>query len=114
MVFPYATADLTVSASIDAYVIAAGVAAEVALLDLGWPVTLESCVFGDCKNQCINTQIATAAGGGRVYVFIKTIWSGRDEWDVFNWDGASWSWPQQKDGEYTGICTTGDIKTTPP
>jgi hypothetical protein len=75
---------------------------------------MEACLFGDCKNQCFDPQVETSAGGGRAYLFIKTIWSDQDEWDVFNWDGASWLWPAASvDDNYKGFCT-GAVDTGPP
>jgi hypothetical protein len=108
MLNPFAKADLTIKAAVDAYVVKAGVAANINLLTLGLPVTLDSCIWGDCTNQCINTQISTKAGGGRVYAFISidvVIYSDEFEFDIFNWAGAEWVWPKPKDDEYTGKCT---------
>lgn len=114
MISPYAKADLAMEAAIDAYVVKAGIGAEVELLSINLPVTMEACLFGDCANQCFDPQVETSAGGGRAYLFIKTIWSDQDEWDVFNWDGASWLWPAAAaDDSYKGFCT-GAVDTGPP
>lgn len=112
MASPYAKADLAVEVAIDLWVVKAGVSAEINLVKIGLPVVVEACIWGDCSNLCINTQLSTSAGGGRIFMFIKTVWSEADEWDILTWGGANYVWPKPT-GEYTGKCT-GAVPSPPP
>jgi len=92
---PFAGASIKIYGGVDALVAKAGIGAEIQLVRVSLPLTVDALVGGLSDNNCLSMNIVTQAGGGRFFIFVETILTGRSEFDMFQWSGGKWVWPKQ-------------------
>jgi len=94
---PYAGASLKIYGGVDALIAKAGIGALIQLIRVSLPLTVEAMIGGSQNNNCLSMNVVTQAGGGRFFVFVETLLTGKAEFDLFQWAGAKWVWPKQKE-----------------
>ena len=83
----------------------AGIGARISLVKVQLPLTLDIAIGNDWSKHCFNGQLVTSALGGRVYIYIDTIFTDQAEFDIFSWDGLTYTWPGKGDGaKFWSIC----------
>ena len=92
------------NAGIDAGIVEAGVGLAIKLYGAKIPATLEFNIGGNSGANCLGFKINQEAGSGRMYLYFDSWFSNRKEWDLFEWSGATWSYPTGK--QMLGKCSS--------
>lgn len=90
---PEAEMSLDGTGAVDLIVISGGVGLNIQLLSLSLPASLEFNIGGANDAHCLSTKLVVAALSGRVYVYAEAWLVGRREWNLFDWNGPSWTYP---------------------
>lgn len=114
LVAPYIKAMLRAQGGINLFLVQAGIGIEVEILKITLPLSGDIAVGNDWNKNCANAQLVIGSGGGRVYLYVDTIFTDQIDFDLYSWDGLSYTWPGG--GGFWGICSgidKADKETTP-
>ena len=97
-------ANLKIEGGLDFGIVRAGIGARINLLKIQLPLTMDMAVGNDWSKNCFNGQLITGTAGGKVYLYIDTIFTDQAEFDIYAWDGLTWVWPgaPTKDSPFFG------------
>jgi enhancing lycopene biosynthesis protein 2 len=104
MISPFVEANLKIEGGLDFGIVRAGIGARINLLKIQLPLTLDMAIGNDWSKHCFNGQLITGTAGGKVYLYIDTIFTDQAEFDIYAWDGLTWVWPgaPTKDSPFFG------------
>merc|ERR1711871_1676596 len=102
------------NAGVDAGIVEAGIGLDIKLYAAKLPTTLEFTIGGNSGANCLGFEINSESGSGRMYLYFDSWFTNRKEWDLFEWSGATWSYPsgKQKLGKCSSACNLPAL--TPP
>lgn len=108
---PSGSVNVDGTASVDAYIAETGVGLDVKIYGAQIPITLEWKIGGTKNAFCIGAKVNSESGSGRMYLFFDSWFTGRNEWDLFEWSGISWSYPTGKQllGRCSSNCDLPDV-----
>jgi hypothetical protein len=101
------------SAGIDCLLVTIGLGLNIKLIEVKIPAGVDINIGGKGAT-CFGMKFKANAFSGRGYVFFDSWFTGRKEWDLFEWDGPGWSYPTGK--QLLGGCNAkaGIPEYTPP
>jgi hypothetical protein len=92
----------------------AGIGVEISLLKLQVPIAQDFRIGGDdWSKSCFTAEIHLNTAGGRIYLYLDTIFTKQVEFNIFTWDGVGFKWPEAP--KVWGGCTNINqaVDTTP-
>lgn len=108
---PTGSINLDGNAGVDAGIVEAGVGLDIKLYGAKVPATLEFNIGGASGANCVGVKINSESGSGRMYLYFDSWFSNRKEWDLFEWTGATWSYPTGKQmlGKCSSACNLPEL-----
>ena len=106
-VAPYMVGSIIAEGGASLVIASFGIGVEVEILRLQLHLAQDFGIAGgEMSKTCSSGQFTIGSGGGRVYFFVDTIFTSQAEFNLFSWDGLSYTWPDGGDS-FWGKC--GDI-----
>ena len=97
---PSAEIALSASGAVTFGAAEAGIEIKVTLLEIKVPITLEANMGGTVGASSTSLQLQIGAGSGSVSAYAKVWAVGREDWEIFSWDGAETTYPDE--GNFLG------------
>jgi hypothetical protein len=114
---PYIQLSLKAQAGVNFGLLSMGVGVAVQLIKVQLLIVGDLMIAGDWSKNCVSLSLTIASGGGRVYLYLDTIFTDQVEFDLYSWDGLTYQWPDEKRGEFFGTCAgikaAGDLDPMP-
>jgi hypothetical protein len=92
---PEASIAVDGSAGLNCVLFTVGVGLNIKLIEIAIPAGVDIKIGGS-DATCFGMQFKATAFSGRGYVFFDSWFTGRKEWDIFEWEGPGWSYPSGK------------------
>merc|ERR1711865_116462 len=92
---PSAAIELAGSCAVGTSGAEAGIEIKVTLLEIKVPITLEANMGGTVGASSTSLQLQIGAGAGSISAYAEVWVAGREDWEIFSWDGAETTYPDE-------------------